>query len=468
MAISASHTRTRFLTAFLSQERKLLTCIVVLLATILLVLAGSIAALFFATRSQSALNETYTRNLLLARDLRDQKHEQIGLVPMFVITGDEALRRRLTRADQTFADTLSTLRARTPPGPSRTILDDVGELQGRLLAIERDGLALRAGGAPIDVVNTYFRTHAGPASERMVGKIRQFADIASSSYLIKKESNSRLLTGTFIGLSAASLLCLLIVVAVTVLLIREQERRGELEAARKRDLQREQEVSRARKEAVEVVSHDLRSPLTAIIFASEMLQDAHTERPGRESTLIRTMFTSAHSMYQMINNLLDHAKIESGSLQLNRERVDVRALVDKVDARFQLVAARKQVGLVNDVSPGALNAEIDEVRIEQVLSNLIGNALKFTQAGGEVRISSDVGDDAVELHISDTGMGMTQEQAARTFDRYWQAKETASLGSGLGLAISKAIVDAHQGQISVQSTPGEGSVFSVRLPLVTA
>ena len=329
-------------------------------------------------------------------------------------------------------------------------------------------MLLRAGGAPIETVNTFFRIHAGPASDLMVGKIRQFAGDASSSYLARKESNSRLLTGTFVGLSAVSLLCLLIVLAVAVLLIREQEHRRELEAARARDLQREQEVSRARKEAVEVVSHDLRSPLTAIIFASEMLRDAPVERPAKEATLIRTMFTSAHSMYQMINNLLDHAKIESGSLELNRQRVDVRTLVDRVDSRFQLVAARKQVGLVNDVAAGALNAEIDEVRIEQVLSNLIGNALKFTQAGGEVRISSDVSDDAVELHVSDTGMGMTAEQAARTFDRYWQAKETASLGSGLGLAISKAIVDAHHGRISVRSRPGEGSVFSVRLPLVTA
>ena len=442
--------------------------IIVLLAAIVLMLAGSVAALFFATRSQSALNETYTRNLLLARDLRDQKHEQIGLVPMVVMTGDQALHLRLARADQAFADTLDTLRARTPFGPSRTILDEIDALQGKLLTIEHDGLVLRAGGAPIDVVNTYFRTHAGPASELMVGKIRQFADNASSSYLARKDSNSRLLTGTFVGLSAVSFLCLLIVVAVVALLIREQEHRRELEAARERDLQREQEVSRARKEAVEVVSHDLRSPLTAIIFASEMLQDAPVERPAKESTLIRTMFTSAHSMYQMINNLLDHAKIESGSLVLNRQPVDLRTLVDIVDARFQLVAARKQVGLVNDVSAGALNAVVDEARIEQVLSNLIGNALKFTQAGGQVRISSEVRDDSIELHVSDTGMGMTQEQAAHTFERYWQAKETASLGSGLGLAISKAIVDAHHGRISVRSTPGEGSVFSVRLPLVVA
>lgn len=468
MAISVPNARSRPAAAFLGQERRLLASIVVLLAAIVLMLAGSVAALFFATRSQSALNETYTRNLLLARDLRDQKHEQIGLVPMFVMTGDEALRHRLTRADQTFADTLSTLRTRTPPGPSRAILDEIGDLQAKLLGIERDGLALRAKGAPIDVVNSFFRSHAGPASDLMVRKIGQFTDHASSSYVAQKESNSRLLTGTFVALSAVSVLCLLIFAAVVALLIRDQERQRELEAARARDLQREKEVSLARKEAVDVVSHDLRSPLTAIIFASEMLHEATTERPAREATLVKTMFTSAHSMYQMINNLLDHAKIESGSLVLNLQRVDISTLVDNVDARFQLVAARKQVGLINDVSAGTLNAEIDEVRIEQVLSNLIGNALKFTQAGGEVRIYSDVVDGAVELHVSDTGMGMTEEQAARTFDRYWQVKETASLGSGLGLAISKSIVDAHHGRISVRSTPGKGSVFSIRLPLVPA
>ena len=240
-----------------------------------------------------------------------------------------------------------------------------------------------------------------------------------------------------------------------------------MEAARASLLQREKEVSQARKEAIEVVSHDLRSPLTAIIFASEMLQESEFERNAKETRLVNTMFTSAHSMHQLIHNLLDHTKIESQSLDLNISDVDVGALIERVEARFQIVAARKNVHLLNDFSGAGPRARFDEFRIEQVLANLIGNAVKFTQPGGEVRVSGEASADCLRLQVADTGMGMTPEEVEKTFERYWQAKDTASLGTGLGMAISKAIVEAHRGSISVQSAPGQGSVFTVHLPLRT-
>ena len=455
----------RFAPPRIADDRKLLAGITVSLVAILAMLAVSVLSLSTVIRSQSILNETYTRNLLLARDLRDRKHEQIGLVPMYVLTGDETLRLNLARADTSFAAALDTLRSRVTTPRAKATLDQIARLQHDLLGVEGAGLAMRKAGRSIADVNAFFRAKAGPASFAVMSKINQFADQASVRYNAEKAINSRRFERAFFALSAAALLCLAIFASVAVLLLREQDRRRAFEEVNSRLLEREQEISRARKEAVEIVSHDLRSPLTAIIFASEMLNETSSTRSEREATLVKTMFSSAHSMYQMINNLLDHAKIEAGELELDRHRVDVSILIDRVDARFQLVAARKRVELVNVIPAGVLMADIDDVRMEQVLSNLVGNALKFTQAGGEVRISGEVHQDDFELHVADTGMGMTQEQAVRTFDRYWQAKETASLGSGLGLAICKAIVDAHGGSISVRSAPGEGSVFSVRMPL---
>ena len=95
-------------------------------------------------------------------------------------------------------------------------------------------------------------------------------------------------------------------------------------------------------------------------------------------------------------------------------------------------------------------------------------AVKFTPPGGRVRVSGEASEDGLWLQVADTGIGMTAEEVEKAFERYWQAKDTASLGTGLGMAISKAIVEVHRGSISVQSAPGEGSVFSVRLPLRAA
>ena len=449
-------------------ERKLLVGVGVLLLSIVLLLSLALWSLATVVSSQKTLNDRYTQNLLLAQTLREQRHQQLGLVPMYIMTRDEVMFERLQGAGQAFTATLVKLRAMPGSVRSRGTLDHIGRLQAALSDTEATGIRLFREGASASEVNEFFRKNAGPKSIEITAEINRYAQDASAAYDAERDRNDSLFRDAFVALMVASAACLATFLSVVVLLLREQDRRRELEEARTRLLQREKEISRARKEAIEVVSHDLRSPLTAIIFASEMLQEKGTLRTDKETRLVNTMFTSAHSMHQLILNLLDHTKIESQSLDLNISHVDVIALVRRVEARFQIVAARKSVHLLNDFDDADLRARFDEFRIEQVLANLIGNAVKFTPPGGRVRVSGEASEDGLWLQVADTGIGMTAEEVEKTFERYWQAKDTASLGTGLGMAISKAIVEAHRGSISVQSAPGEGSVFSICLPLRAA
>ena len=139
-------------------------------------------------------------------------------------------------------------------------------------------------------------------------------------------------------------------------------------------------------------------------------------------------------------------------------------LVRDLCQRFELLAREKGVTLKTEIPDGWWLCYCDPHRMEQVVSNLLANALKFTPHGGEigVQLRRDGGD--LVIAVRDTGFGIEKEQLAHIFERFWQAKKTASLGTGLGLAISKAIVEAHEGEIWAESAPGRGSRFFVRLP----
>lgn len=244
-------------------------------------------------------------------------------------------------------------------------------------------------------------------------------------------------------------------------------RRSALENDLARQVLREQQAVRARDELVAVVSHDLRNPMTVISMLCGMMQKAfssdgtHTSR--RISSAIDTMQQAAGRMNVLLEDLLDTSKIEAGRYTVRPVPLDVSQIFEEAYSLLAPLALEKGVDLSFNAEPG-LQINADPERLFQVLSNLIGNAIKFTPRQGIIGISAMSNDEEIVFSVRDSGEGIAPDQLPHVFDRYWTLTENNPTGSGLGLYITQGIVKAHGGRIEAQSELGRGSEFRFTVP----
>lgn len=247
-------------------------------------------------------------------------------------------------------------------------------------------------------------------------------------------------------------------------------RRSALENDLARQVLREQQAVRARDELVAVVSHDLRNPMTVISMLCGMMQKAfssdgaHTSR--RISSAIDTMQQAAARMNVLLEDLLDTSKIEAGRYTVKPVPLDVSQILEEAYALLAPLAQEKGVDLSFNAEPG-LQINADPERLLQVLSNLIGNAIKFTPRQGKIGISAMSNGEEIVFAVRDSGEGIAPDQLPHVFDRYWTLTENNPTGSGLGLYITQGIVKAHGGRIEAESELGRGSEFRFTVPKVT-
>jgi signal transduction histidine kinase len=231
-------------------------------------------------------------------------------------------------------------------------------------------------------------------------------------------------------------------------------------------------ATRARDDVLAIVSHDLRNPIHAIYMAASFLSEVLPK--GEEPTAVTqrkqalTIRRAAQRANGLIGDLLDVTRIEAGRLTVSATPRAAADLVADVITEMTTLAEEKQVQLVAQVAEVLPSVLADRARVAQVLSNLMGNAIKFTPARGVVTIAASGVDGHVRFTVTDTGPGIPAENLAHLFDRYWQAQETKELGTGLGLFIAKGIVEAHSGQMWVESEIGRGSSFHFTLPIIDA
>jgi signal transduction histidine kinase len=218
-------------------------------------------------------------------------------------------------------------------------------------------------------------------------------------------------------------------------------------------------------EVLAVVSHDLRNPLNIISVGASLLDGGqHSER--ERSEILRIIKSASDRMERLLTDLLSLARLDGGqSLPVSPAPMDLRSLLEDVRDAFSGPARRNRRLLECRIGEGLPTVVADRDRIHQVLSNLVGNALKFTPAGGTITLEAEAAPGEVRCAVRDTGPGLTEEEMARLFDPFWQAEKTARLGFGLGLKIAKCIVEAHGGNLSVASVRGTGTTFSFALPV---
>lgn len=220
-----------------------------------------------------------------------------------------------------------------------------------------------------------------------------------------------------------------------------------------------------REDILAVVSHDLKNPLTAIKLIGQTLKLLEAPDKATCDRLATKIENSARQMQVLIGDLLDFAKIESGTFSVSQKSESLMNAVRETVESMQVQAEAKQQSLICDLLKDLPRVNIDLPRIAQVMSNLVGNALKFTPAGGRITISAKARRFDVLVSVSDTGSGIPAENLTKIFDRFWQAETTKNKGSGLGLSIAKGIVQAHGGKIWAESRIGIGTTINFTLPL---
>lgn len=228
-----------------------------------------------------------------------------------------------------------------------------------------------------------------------------------------------------------------------------------------------EEANRLKSEFVASMSHELRTPLHTIIGFSELLSE-EVEGPlnAKQQRFVGHVLQDAHHLLELINQMLDISKIESGRLELQREAFNFAGCVEEVLAGVQPHAQAKSVRLENRNAFTEL-LYADHLRVKEILYNLLSNAVKFTGAGGAVYVESAARDGFLEVTIADTGIGIAPEELEAVFKKFYQAGDRGAVreGTGLGLSITKQLVELHGGKIWVESEPGRGSRFHLTLPL---
>ena len=232
------------------------------------------------------------------------------------------------------------------------------------------------------------------------------------------------------------------------------------------DLTELRRVETVRRDFIANLSHELRTPIASIKALGETLHDGAVEQPSVARDFLEKINLEVDRLAQMVQEMGELSRIESGEAPLQKTPVNVAEVVDRAAGRLKAQADRAGLRLETQVATDLPRVPADEARIEQVLVNLIHNAIKFTPSGGRITVSAKADGGNLVVAVSDTGVGISEDDLPRVFERFYKAdRARAGGGTGLGLAIARHVVEAHGGRIRVESVEGRGATFSFALPL---
>lgn len=226
-------------------------------------------------------------------------------------------------------------------------------------------------------------------------------------------------------------------------------------------------LERARQVFLSNISHELRTPLTSILAFVETLEDGAIDDRENNRRFLATIRRNAERMHALIADILELSSIETGEISIDVVQVRVSHLVDEVFASLSSKAGDREIGLINEIPPEA-RVYADPMRLEQMLTNLVDNAIKFNRVAGTVTVSLERKDRKDLLSVADTGEGLPSVHLSRIFERFYRVDRGRTRevgGTGLGLAIVKHLARLHGGEISVASTLGRGTTFTIELPV---
>ena len=244
----------------------------------------------------------------------------------------------------------------------------------------------------------------------------------------------------------------------------------ELETTAWRETEEElRRLIRINKVFLSIINHEMRTPLTAIIGYTDLLLDKALVSADAQE-MVESIRRNSERLLALVNDILDISRLENGRLLIVRQNLDIRSVVDQTLAAIRSLADNKHIAIRANIPPGLPDVYGDPTRVGQILTNLLSNAVKYTPDWGKVTIEARKQDDAdmIEVSIRDDGIGIPSDQLGTVFDRFHRverAETRNTIGTGLGLFITKGLVEAHDGEIWVESEEGQGSCFYFTLPM---
>ena len=230
----------------------------------------------------------------------------------------------------------------------------------------------------------------------------------------------------------------------------------------------EKRLIQLKEEFIASVSHDLRTPLFSLMGYLDLLRNGKVKEPEVQNEFLTRASTDVSRLMDMVTELLDVSRMESNRLVLNLEQVDLGVVIQEVLQAFREQAFARQISLTFTPSNQALITEVDPLRMRRVLANLIENAIKFSNVGGDIMVNGEFRNDNIIIHVIDQGCGIPAEDCSKVFDKFFQVSQSLEknrFGTGLGLYIAKQMVEAHGGSIAVKSQLGAGSTFTITIPV---
>jgi signal transduction histidine kinase len=426
-------------------------------------MAASIWQLASSAADQTRQLRLEGDEISLVQRSRSDAEVLVSLGRAYLITGDATLLTTLRRHDREFDQSLVALRDGSLSASELALLDEVEWLSHRFRRARAEILSHRSGGDGDSNLSQRFETELMPSSnalgqslDRLVAHKEEALDRA---YVAAMRAGAALAGWMYAGLVAVTLVGAGLALHFARVLSLSYRKEREARAAA-------QQAIKAREGLMGIVAHDLRNPLNAIALKAALLsQHALPEAAHRHA---ESMQRTTRTMANLINRLLDVSTLEAGQFSVTPAACAVASVLGETMETFGELAASKQIQLEVSVDPSNIVISADRERILQVLSNLVGNGLKVTPAGGRIGIRVQQGARMAHFSVWDTGPGIPPDACEHIFSRCWTRAVSGAKGTGLGLFIAKGIVDAHGGSIWVESPPGEGAKFAFTVPLLEA
>jgi signal transduction histidine kinase len=403
----------------------------------------------------------YTRDVIISGKLRADEEATVASSRGYLITGKSLYLSKMATERSKFLQDLEFLRTHNDSPDQAKLLNEVKDQDSQYQKILARFIKSRSEGFSVRQLAEQFENEQQPGRVGLENSIDNFLSYTMELFHLERITTSKINEKIFDFLIIISTFAILLATALALIVTRTLSRL----------FAKSQNAAKVRQEIVEMVAHDLKNPISAINLTTDLMARSLEGQTSISSIEVRrrneVIRKASDRMSSIVFTLLDLAKLEAGTFTIDKKKVLPSEILKNTFELFEPLAIQKKLKLEysSDLLP---DLECDGERIYQVLSNLLGNSLKFTKEKSKIIMNAQVKGEGIVFSVIDEGPGLSTSEMIHVFDRYWQADCNRKIGTGLGLAICKGIIESHNGKIWVESKLGEGSKFSFYIPFLEA